>query len=56
LAGERVRVGHDVGRQSLGDDVAAVDAGAGADIDDVVGGADRVLVVLDHDHRVAEVA
>ena len=31
-------------------------AGAGADIDDVVGGADRVLVVLDHDHGVAEVA
>ena len=31
-------------------------AGAGADIDDVVGGADGVLVVLDHDHGVAEVA
>ncbi len=31
-------------------------AGAGADIDHVVGGADRVLVVLDHDHGVAEVA
>jgi hypothetical protein len=33
-----------------------MDAGAGADVDHVVGGADRVLVVLDHDHRVAEVA
>ena len=39
-----------------GDDLAAVDAGAGADVDHVVGGADRVLVVLDHDHGVAEVA
>ena len=39
-----------------GDDLAAVHAGAGADVDHVVGGADRVLVVLDHDHGVAEVA
>ena len=39
-----------------GDDVAAMHAGAGADIDHIVGGADRVLVVLDHDHGVAEVA
>ena len=31
-------------------------AGAGPEVDDVVGGADRALVVLDHDHRVAEVA
>ena len=38
------------------DDVAAVDAGAGADVEHVVGGADGVLVVLDHDHGVAEVA
>ena len=37
-------------------DLAAVDAGAGADVDHVVGGADGVLVVLDHDHGVAEVA
>ena len=42
--------------RALGDDLAAVDAGAGADVDDVVGGQDRVLVVLDDDHRVAEVA
>ena len=41
---------------ALGDDVAAVDAGAGADVDHFVGGADGVLVVLDHDHGVAEVA
>ena len=31
-------------------------AGAGTEVDDVVGGADRALVVLDDDHRVAEVA
>ena len=56
MAGERVRVGHDVGRRALGDDIAAVHAGAGPDVDHVVGGADGVLVVLDHDHGVAEVA
>ena len=33
-----------------------MDAGAGADVEHVVGGADRVLVMLDHDHGVAEVA
>jgi hypothetical protein len=33
-----------------------VHAGAGADVDDIVGGQDRVLVMLDHDHGVAEVA
>ena len=36
--------------------MAAVDAGAGADVEHVVGGADGVLVMLDHDHGVAEVA
>jgi hypothetical protein len=38
------------------DDFAAVDAGAGAHVDDMVGGADRVLVMLDHEHGVAEAA
>ena len=51
LAGERVRVGHDLGGRALGDDLAAMDAGAGPDVDDIVGGADRVLVMLDHDAR-----
>ncbi len=36
-------------------DLAAVLAGARADVDHPVGGPDRVLVVLDHDQRVAEV-
>ena len=43
-------------RRALGDDLAAVDAGAGADVDDVIGGQDRVLVVLDDDDGVADVA
>ena len=37
-------------------DVAAVLPRARADVDHVVGGADGLLVVLDHDHRVAQVA
>ena len=36
--------------------MAAMDAGARADVEHVVGGADGVLVVLHHDHGVAEVA
>jgi hypothetical protein len=56
IAGEAGRVGHDLFRRALGDDFAAMDAGAGAHVDHMVGGADRVLVVLDHDHGVAEVA
>ena len=36
--------------------MAAVDAGAGPDVEHVVGGADGVLVVLDHDHGIAEIA
>jgi hypothetical protein len=31
-------------------------AGPGPDVDDVVGGPDGLLVVLDHDHRVAQIA
>ena len=43
-------------RRARGDHVAAVFAGARAEVDEVVGGAHRPLVVLDDDHRVAEVA
>ena len=56
LAGQRIRIGGDLGRRSPGDDLAAMYAGAGADVDDIIGGPDRVLVVLDHDHRIAEPA
>ena len=56
LAGQRGRVLGDLLRRPGGDDVAAVFAGAGAEVDEVVGGHHRPLVVLDDDHRVAEVA
>ena len=56
FAGERARLGDQVVDLALRHDVAAVDAGAGADVEHVVGLADGVLVVLDHDHGVAEVA
>ena len=42
--------------RALRHDLAAMDAGARADIDDIVGAADRILVMLDDDHRVAEIA
>ena len=51
-----LRRGDQVVDRAFGDDVAAVDAGAGADVEHVIGGADGVLVVLDHDDGVAEVA
>jgi len=38
---------------TLGDDLAAELAGAGAEVDDVVRAPDRVLVVLHHHQRVA---
>ena len=46
----------DVVESACGDDFAAPAARAGADIDDEIGGAHHVLVVLDDDHRVACVA
>ena len=56
FAGQRLRIAHDVGGRALGDDMTAMHAGAGADIDDIIGEANRVLVMLDHDHGIAEVA
>ncbi len=55
-AGQGAGLAGDLGGRSLGDQLAPVLARSGAEVDDVVGGADRSLVVLDHDHRVAEVA
>ena len=55
LAGHRVGVLVEVLDRAAVDDLAAVLAGAGADVDDPVGGADGVLVVLDDDQGVAEV-
>ena len=56
LPGERLRDRADLVGRALGDDPPAVLAGARAHVDEVVGGAHRLLVVLDDDHGVAQVA
>src|SRR3982751_654162 len=56
LPGDRLRGARDLVDRALGDDLAAVLAGARTHVDDVVGGAHRLLVVLDDDDRVAQVA
>ena len=56
LSGDRIRVRGDLRGGALRDDRAAVHARARAQVDHVVGLPDRVLVVLDHDDRVAEIA
>src|SRR4029077_5509521 len=56
LAGDRSGVGGDVARCALRHQMTAVRTGARPQVHDVVGLADRLLVVLDNDHRVAEVA
>ena len=55
-AGERLGAGHDLCRRALGDDVAAQAAGAGAEIENIVGVADGLFVVLDDEDGVAQVA
>ncbi len=49
----RIGVSHQVVRRACGDHSAAALARAGAEIDDVRGAPDGVLVVLDHDQGVA---
>ncbi len=56
LAGEALRMRHDLGRRSFRDDLAAMHARGRADVDDVVGLQDRVLVMFDDNHGIAEVA
>ena len=56
LPGERFGMRRDLLRRALRDDASAVLAGAQTHVDDVVGAHDRFLVVLDDDHRVADVA
>src|SRR3546814_13017033 len=41
---------------AFGNDAATVHTCTGTDVDDMIGMADRVLVVLDDDHGVAEIA
>ena len=55
-AGDRARRVEDRLERSGGDDLAAVLAGAGSDVEHPVGRSDRLLVVLDDDERVAQVA
>ena len=43
-------------RRALGDNAAAMDAGTGAHIHHIIGLEDGLLVMLHHDHRVAEIA
>ena len=56
FAGERFRVRGDFCGRAFGDDAPAVDARAGTDIDDVIGSADGVFVVLNDDDGVAQIA
>ena len=55
-ARDRARLGEDRLERPVGDDLAAVLPRPGPDVDDPVGGPDGLLVVLDDEHRVAEVA
>jgi hypothetical protein len=56
LAGDTVGIGHDVGGQAFGDHLAAMHAGGRAHVDDIVGVQDGFFIVLDHQHRIAQVA
>ncbi len=55
-ASDRARLGEDHLERAVGDDLAAMLPGPGSDVDDPVGGPDRLLVMLDDKHRVAQVA
>ena len=56
LASQAFGVGHDVIDRAFGHDFAAVDAGTGADVHNMIGHADGVFVMLDDDHGVTEIA
>ena len=56
FAGDGVWVGGDFGDGAGGEELAAEFAGAGAEVEEMVGGADDVGVVLDDEDGVAEVA
>ena len=55
-AGERSLGTHHLPRRSLGGDFAAPVAGAGPEVEKMVGGGDHFAVMLDKDQRVAKVA
>ena len=54
--GHALRHRGDDGHAAFRDDAAALDAGAGPEVDDVVHGSDDIEVVLDDNHGVAAVA
>ncbi len=54
VAGDRAGVGEQLAERPGVDDVPTVDAGAGPDVDDPVGGVNRLFVVLDDDQSVAQ--
>ena len=56
LPGDGLIATHHFVERAGDDDFAAVNASAGADVDDVVGGANGFLVVFHHQHGVAEIA
>jgi len=56
LTGQARFVRHDLRGRARRDHIAAVDARPRADVHDIVRRAHRILVVLDHDQRIAEVA
>ena len=56
LAGNRFRTGDNIVHRAAGHEMAAVRARSGADIDQKIRRAHRVLVVLDDDQRIAQIA
>ncbi len=55
-AGERVGIGLDLGQDAFGEELAAELAGAGAEVEQMIGGAEDVGVVLDDEDGVAQIA
>ena len=55
-AGQRVGLAHDFFGRAMRHQAAAVTSRAGAEVDYIIGAANRFFVVLDHQHGVAQVA
>lgn len=56
VAGQRTRKGRNFGRRAVCDEFAAAHTGSGAEVEHIVRPQDRIEVVLDHKHGVADVA
>ena len=56
IGGQALGAGEHLVQLAVADDMAAMDAGAGAHVDHIIGVADRILVMLDDEHGVAEIA